>query len=126
MGVPSGMECFRVAFFIEFDPGGSARQVKHLGRVHERRRRGNTALRKGPKIGEPKSAPADLLTRRARNDIVCRDVSETIGTARVLTSLPQLFAETGVDAYRLKGVDDGEDDGSISLLDIPEVCDPIL
>lgn len=126
MVLPCGMECFRVAFFIEFDPGGSARQVKHVGRIHEWGRRGNAALGKGPKFGEPKSAPADFLTRCARNNIVCRDVSETIGTARVLTSLPQLFAETSVDAYRLKGVDDGEDDGSISLLDIPQVGDPIL
>lgn len=124
--MPSGMECFRVAFFIEFDPGGSARQMKHIGRIHNGGRRGNAALSEGPKFCEPKSAPADLLTRRARNDIVCRDVSETIGTARVLTSLPQLFAETGVDAYRLKGVDDGEDDGSVSLFDIPEVGDPVL
>ena len=117
--MPSGMECFRVAFFIEFDPGGSARQVKHVGRIHEGGRRGNAALRKGPKFGESKSAPADLLTRRGRNDIVCRNVSETVGTARVLTSLPQLFPETRVDPYCLKGVDDGEDDGSVSPFDIP-------
>jgi hypothetical protein len=120
------MECLCILFFLELDPTRATGEMKDLGRIDEGSRRGDAALGERAKIGQPEGASANLLARCPRHDIIRRDVGEAVGTSRILTSLPQFLAETSVDSYRLKGVDDGEDDGSISLLDIPQVGDAVF
>lgn len=123
--LPGNLESFGIRFFVEFDPACSAGKVKDQGRIDQRSRRGDAALRERAKIGQPEGTSADFLAGCPRDDIVCRDVGEAVRTTRVLTSLPQFFAETGVDSDGLKCVDHREDNGPVGLLDIPQVRDSV-
>jgi hypothetical protein len=124
--LPRGMECLCIRFFIEFDPTRTTGEMKDLGRIDQGSRRGDAALGESSKIGQPEGASANFLARCPRHDIIRRYMGEAVRASRILTSLPQFLAEAGVDPYRLKGVDDGEDDGSVGLLDIPQVGDAVF